>query len=291
MAVKMRKWSPRPPPRKFAVAVRQMRLDGLAEDGGGVAAEQKFVAIKIKWKGEPKFFPLMPPFQSRQKTEQSSQRIVQKNCGTVEWEDDSLFENTCCFSVGSPWEIAFNVLCGEKMDLKAKTAVIGRVSVNISEIACKIESSSVEEKLPLNLQIDGISRDATLTVLFNFVEIRDVQDSTAINRTKSIDVKHSSTDECKDNAKARRRSLSLEEVCLDESDASEGKDTAAQTQSRVPATVLESDKKPSDRWFSWKSRRFSFKRAKTKEEKPEIESKIESANLSSIDSFNDQALQ
>ncbi|KAH6826329.1 hypothetical protein C2S53_017678, partial [Perilla frutescens var. hirtella] len=291
MAVKMRKWSPRPPPRKFAVAVRQMRLDGLAEDGGGAAAEQKFVAIKIKWKGEPKFFPLMPPFQSRQKTEQSSQRIVQKNCGTVEWGDDSLFENTCCFSVGSPWEIAFNVLCAEKMDSKAKTAVIGRVSVNISEIACKIESSSVEEKLPLNLQIDGVSRDATLTVLFNFVEIRDVQDSTAINRTKSIDVKHSSTDECKDNAKARRRSLSLEEVCLDESDASEGKDTAAQTQSRVSATMLESDKKPSDRWFSWKSRRFSFKRAKTKEEKPEIESKIESANLSSIDSFNDQALQ
>lgn len=50
------------------------------------------------------------------------------------------------------------------MDWKAKTAVIGRVSINISEIVCKIESSSVEERLPLNLHIDGIARDATLTV-------------------------------------------------------------------------------------------------------------------------------
>lgn len=50
---------------------------------------------------------------------------------------------------------------GEKMDSKAKTAVIGRVSISISEIVC---SSSVEQRLPLSLHIDGIARDATLTV-------------------------------------------------------------------------------------------------------------------------------
>lgn len=50
------------------------------------------------------------------------------------------------------------------MDSKAKTGVIGRVSINISEIVSKMESSSVEEKIPLNVHLDGISREATLTV-------------------------------------------------------------------------------------------------------------------------------
>lgn len=110
-------------------------------------------------------------------------------------------------------------------------------------------------------------------MLFNFVEIREAQDFAAPNRTKSVDAKVLFGDECKDNVKARRRSLSLEEVCLDELDessASEGKDTVARTKPRAPAAVLEPDKK--DRWFSWKSKGFSFKRAKTKEEKSELRS-------------------
>lgn len=296
--MKMRKWSPWQPARKFAVAVRLMRLELSAEDDGG-GGDDKLVAIKIKWKGEPKFFPLMPPFQPRLKIEQSSQRIMKKNLGIVEWDEESRFENTCCFSVVSdkkfgPWEIGFNVLCGEKMDWKAKTAVIGRVSINISEIVCKIESSSVEERLPLNLNIDGIARDATLTVLFNFVEIREAQDSAGPNRTKSVDAKVLFGDECKDNVKARRRSLSLEEVCLDELDESsapEAKDTVARTKPRAPAAVLEPDKK--DRWFSWKSKGFSFKRAKTKEEKSELKSENcgDNSRVQPTNLFNDVVLK
>ncbi|XP_057799943.1 uncharacterized protein LOC131015544 [Salvia miltiorrhiza] len=303
MAVKMRKWSPWPPARKFAVAVRLMRLEVLAEDDGGGGGDdedggsgeaQKFVAIKIKWKGEPKLFPLMPPFQPRKKIEQSSHKIMTKNCGIVEWDEDLWFENTCCFSVVSdkkfgPWEIAFNVICGEKVDSKAKMSTIGGVSINISEVIWKMESSSIEEKLHLNLQIDGIARDANLTVMFNFVEIRESQDSSAISRTKSIDVKYLHAHERKDNVRARRRSLSLEEVCLDEPDTAHAK-------SRGPVVGLEPDKK--DRWFTWKSRRFSFKRAKTKEDKLEVkvdnrndEARIQSPNVSSIDSFNDCSLQ
>lgn len=59
---------------------------------------------------------------------------------------------------------------GEKMDSKAKTAVIGRVSISISEIVCKSESCSVEQRLPLSLHIDGIARDATLTVSSSYNE-------------------------------------------------------------------------------------------------------------------------
>ncbi|KAL1552268.1 hypothetical protein AAHA92_13086 [Salvia divinorum] len=275
MAVKMRKWSPWPPARKFAVAMRLMRLEVMAEDGGGddedggdVAAAQKFVAIKIKWKGEPKFLPLMPPFQSRKKVERSSNRGMRKDGGIVEWDEDSWFENTCCFSIASdkkfgPWEVAFSVVCGEKADSKAKTAEIGGVSINITEIVSKMESSSIEEKLHLNLHIDGIAREAALTMVFKCVEIRESHNSAAPSRSKSIEVKHSSVDESRD--KSRRRSLSLEEACLDEPGVSE---------SRAP----EPDKK--DRWFSWKSRRFSFKRAKTKEE-----TRVQSASLSSTNSL------
>lgn len=123
--------------------------------------------------------------------------------------------------------------------------------------------------------------------MFNFVEIRESQDSATTNPTKSVDIKHSFIDECKDNVKARRRSLSLEEVCLDDSDESK---------SRVSTTAPESDRK--DRWFAWKSRRFSFKRAKTKEEKVEncgdeskIEGRVPSVNKPSGDSFNECSLQ
>ncbi|KAK6140697.1 hypothetical protein DH2020_025561 [Rehmannia glutinosa] len=322
MAVKMRKWSPWPPAaaagtRKFQVAVKPIKLDGFLEDGGGGDDDdsemtQKLVAIKIKWKGEPKLFPLMAPFQSRQKKELSSQKILKKGLGIIQWDEDQWFENTCSFSVVSnhddqkfgAWEIGFNVLYWEKMDSKAKMAVIGRVSINLSEIAWKMDKSSVEQKLPLSLQIDGITREATLTVLFNFVEMRDSQDSAAITRggsTKCSEVKTLST---KENVKARRRSLSQEEVSLDESDESSTFDAkdAAQTSSSINSrSPGVSDKK--EGWFSWKSRRFSFKRAKTKEEKFDEkaescsnENKIDADDIQcavspSVDSFSNGASQ
>ncbi|KAK4419912.1 hypothetical protein Salat_2404100 [Sesamum alatum] len=323
MAVKIRKWSPWPPastPRKFQVAVKPIKLEGLLQesgdgdgdgDGGGRDDEtQKFVAIKIKWKGEPKFLPLMPPFQSRPKREVSSERIVNKGSGrTLDWEEDKWFENTCCFSVVSNhhdpkfgvWLVTFSVVCRETMgsNSKAKMAVIGRVSINISEIAWNMDSNStLERKLPLSLQIDGVSREATLTVLFNFVEIREHQDSAAIAPTKSILVKGSSV---RENVKARRRSLSQEEVMnLDESDESGSfTPTSLSNKSRgpSPSVVLDPDKK--EGWFSWKSRHFSFKRAKTKEEKLDesciVENKIDPdlqcSTSSSVDPFNDGTKQ
>lgn len=106
-----------------------------------------------------------------------------------------------------------------------------------------------------------------LQVLFNFVEIRESPESKTITRTKSAQVKDLSLNETKENGKARRRSLSLS---LDESDESttfEPKDAAAQTSHQTNS--LDSGKK--EGWFSWKSPRFSFKRAKTKDEKTDDE--------------------
>ncbi|KAK4388656.1 hypothetical protein Sango_2202600 [Sesamum angolense] len=309
MTVRIRKWSPWPPastPRKFQAAVKPIKLEGLLEDGGPDTTH-KFVAIKIKWKGEPKFLPLMPPFQSRPKKDVSSERILNK---TVEWEEDKWFENTCCFSLVSNhhdpkfgvWQLTFDVVYRETIGSKDKMVVIGRVSINISEIAWNMGSNStVEQKLPLSLQIDGLSREATLTVLFNFVEIREHQDSAAMARTKSSQVKGLS---CRENVKARRRSLSQEEVCLDESDESGSFPlTSLSNKLRAPSvsgTVPDLDKK--EGWFSWKSRRFSFKRAKTKEEKLDektegcsTENKIDAdpqcSTSSSVDPFNDGAKQ
>lgn len=124
MVVKMRKWSPWPPSsaaatRKFQVAVKQMKLDGLTFQDDDDS--QKFVAIKIKWTGEPKLFPLITPFKSRPKKQVSTQKMLTQGGAIIQWGDDELFENTCCFSVVSnhhhhdhpkfgAWEIAFNVL-------------------------------------------------------------------------------------------------------------------------------------------------------------------------------------
>ncbi|KAL8501821.1 hypothetical protein ACS0TY_021074 [Phlomoides rotata] len=307
MAVKMRKWSPwtaaaAATTRKFQVAAKPLKLEGLPEEAGDgeTPMAEKLMAIKIKWKGEPKFFPLIAPFQSKPKKELSNFQKVPKNgSGIIQWDDDQWFQNTCCFSVVSNhddskfgvWEISFNVLYG---DSKAKMTVVGRVSMNISEIAWKMEKSSVEEKLHLSLLIDGFPRDVTLTVLLNFVEVREAHDSVATTRLDA--------NEFKKNVKARRRSPSLEEVSLDDSDELNLSDTkdaqiSLSTRSRSPGRVLDSDKK--ETWFWWTSRRLSIKRAKTKEEKPESSS-IDDAKVDadqrptespSTDSFSNRAIQ
>lgn len=127
MAVKMKKWSPwtaaaAAATRKFQVAVKPMKIEGLPEEDGGDGESpmsEKFMAIGIKWKGEPKFFPLMAPFQSKPKKEFSNfQKVLKNGRGIIQWDDDQWFENTCCFSVGSnhhdsklgAWEISFNVV-------------------------------------------------------------------------------------------------------------------------------------------------------------------------------------
>ncbi|KAL3844041.1 hypothetical protein ACJIZ3_001444 [Penstemon smallii] len=302
MVVKMKKWSPWPPEsaatRKFKVSVKPiLKLQGFTEEEDNDDDDRpKVLAIKIKWKGEPKFFQLY----SKYKKDLSSEIVLKKGKKIIQWDADDWFENICSFSPVSNhdhksgvWEIAFNVLYGEKMDSKVnKMGVIGRASMNIAEIVRKMENSSVDQKLPLSLQIDGVATEATLTVLLNFVEIKEPQDTTATTRggssTKALD--------CNENANGRRRALSQEEVSLDESDDSttfDAKDAAQMslfTKSRtfaVSRTLLNSDKIKEGGWFSWKNRGFSFKRAKTKEEK--FDEKTETCtNVNRIDELENQ---
>lgn len=125
-------------------------------------------------------------------------------------------------------------------------------------------------------------------MLLNFVEARD-----------SVAITGLEANEYKKNVKSRRRSLSLEEVSLDDSgelNSFQTKDAAGMrlsTRSRSPGAVLDSDKK--ETWFSWTSRRLSIKRAKTKEEKPESscidDVKVQLTESPSTDSFSNRALQ
>lgn len=123
-----------------------------------------------------------------------------------------------------------------------------------------------------------------LQVLFNFVEIRNDQGLMPVPRCSStacIQVKGSTDGEHKRNAKARQRSLSLEEQSLDELGQIEAKDIASSSFSsksiRMPAVSGEAqDSRKKEGWFSWSSRHFSFKRAKNKEEN--LDEKVESCS-------------
>lgn len=56
------------------------------------------------------------------------------------------------------------------MGSKAKTAVVlGSVSVDIAEIAWKLEKSCVERKIPVIFKIEEVDKEAFLTVIANLL--------------------------------------------------------------------------------------------------------------------------
>lgn len=54
---------------------------------------------------------------------------------------------------------------GEGRELKAKSVVLGKVSLNLAELASKMETD-IQTKLPISLQVAGIAMEATLSVSF-----------------------------------------------------------------------------------------------------------------------------
>ncbi|XP_075103029.1 uncharacterized protein LOC107831461 isoform X2 [Nicotiana tabacum] len=163
--------------KKFQVKIRTLKLELGVDDNieafDGVNQEPKKVkmmAIKMKWKGEPKFG--LVPFHYKQKKDITSRRIVKKlgqAANSIEWDNDGdEFENICCFTEVSgcyqslkysPWDVSFNVLYSS--NLEAKMVVIGKMVVNVAEMASKMVSE-VEEKLPITLNIGRVSVSATL---------------------------------------------------------------------------------------------------------------------------------
>ncbi|XP_073158270.1 uncharacterized protein [Henckelia pumila] len=273
----MRRWLPRAAERKFLVAVKPTKLEGFpADDSRPETTHQKFACVRIKWRGEPvKFLPLIQRGSTRKK-EFSSEEIWKKGHQIIVWDDDKWFENTCSFSVFrnhiyqgfGPWEIVLDILKVEKVGSKAKTAaVVGRVSVDIAEIAWKLEESCVERKVPVIFKIEGVDKEAFLTVLFRFAEIRKPQELSTVVSGRSIKSSKVGSEEVSTGGRIRRRKPSEEEV-IDLGEPDEWTTfLAAEATSRsntIPRIQQDSYKKQG--WFSWNNRGLlSFKRAKTED--------------------------
>ncbi|KAK9279938.1 hypothetical protein L1049_013622 [Liquidambar formosana] len=182
----MMKWSPWPPvvaTKKFLVKVKPLKLEGLKETVGKEetgSKKEKVTAIEMRWKG-PK--PGLVPFHLSSKRQRnfSSERFVRRG-ESIKWDGDDEFESVCSFSIVPKddsfdrWDASFRVLYGENAESRSKLAVVGKISLNLAELAWKMEPR-IERKLPITLQVSGVAIEASLTVSVSFVEIRSSQDS------------------------------------------------------------------------------------------------------------------
>nr|XP_043611015.1 uncharacterized protein LOC122582657 [Erigeron canadensis] len=281
MVAKMKKWSPwqhnnnnnnpqqSATSKKYRVKVERIKLEGLFEYGGG----EKVMGIEVKWKGgggdQKKRHH--QGFGFRKKAGGSSgertwfKEIVVKKGEVVVWEeeDDINLENVCQFLNGDgfnddqhyklfPWILKFKFTYGEHN--KGKMAEIGKVSLNLAEFTSKIESPVIEKKLPVDLQIAGLTTQATVSVLLSFVEIRDsgelVPELTLADDFKAV---------------TEKKKLSLEEVFLSDSDNSVtfDSDESSESQSSSSVTVQAGPDKKAG-LFDWKRPRLNLKLKKPK---------------------------
>ncbi|KAJ9559332.1 hypothetical protein OSB04_013946 [Centaurea solstitialis] len=280
MVVKMKKWSPwhhHPPPpppppppqppatgsRKFKVKVERLKVEGFEHGGGG---GEKVMGVELRWKGERRRHGLAAVGFHRRRWKvvegRCKERVVRKG-EVIVWEEDEDLENVCWFSGDEeassngykfvPWIVTFKFTYGEYN--KGKMAVIGKVSLNVAEF----DSPVIEKKLPVDLEIAGLTTPATVSVLLSYVELRDSGE--LIQPTQSEDV---------NEVVQGKKKLSLEEVSLSDSDNSVTFDSDSTTESRVVTDQSSSsdavldDKKAG--FFDWKRRRLNRKQAKTKAE-------------------------
>lgn len=138
MVAKMMKWSPWPAmvTRKYKVKVKPVKLEwsecvadeGIVDDDDDDDRNQKVMAIKVKWKGEPKFglvpFSLAPKQRRHFLTEKMVKKLADGRGAITEWgekDEEDEFENVCSFSIVStsdedgrekfgPWDVSFSVL-------------------------------------------------------------------------------------------------------------------------------------------------------------------------------------
>lgn len=131
---------------------------------------------------------------------------------------------------------------------------IGKVSLNLAEFASKTESSVIEKKLPVDLEIAGLTTQATVSVLLSFVEIRDSGELVT---------------EATQSEGAEKKQLSLEEGSLSDSDNSVTFDSDGSTESRVAtqpssSVAIQPEMNKRHGFFDWKRRRLNLKPTKRK---------------------------
>ncbi|CAN6906156.1 hypothetical protein HID58_082875 [Brassica napus] len=159
--------------RKLHVSVKPVRLHGLPVVlGGETAAKNVFAMVELKWKGPVSGFGLglVPFYRSNRPVNHTTSKPIALGASHVEWEDE--FERVCC--IVGPWNLSFTVFHGETIDAKNKKAIVGKASLDLAELATKLESA-VERKLPIRSK-GLLWKEATLVVNVTFSEVRNEPD-------------------------------------------------------------------------------------------------------------------
>ncbi|KAM7257921.1 hypothetical protein ACFE04_013662 [Oxalis oulophora] len=144
-----------------------------------VDEDRKSMQVKIKWIGDHNSSLIKLPYKKTCYTSKSVLASSNNNNSYdyfVQWDDE--FEKVCDFSIGKDgcfrsWDVSFDVFYGGGLDS------IGRVLMNLAELLdSRIGDSSimVERKLPIFVQIGGVSCEASLLVQVNFMEVRSSSD-------------------------------------------------------------------------------------------------------------------
>ncbi|KAF8400628.1 hypothetical protein HHK36_013927 [Tetracentron sinense] len=186
VVINMMKWSPWPPvppARKFQVKVRLMKLEGFDgyEEEEEEEGEKKVVVVEMKWK-DSKMGLVKSGRTSKRQRISSGERIVRRG-ETIEFDDE--FESVCSFSIlqkdnsFNPLDVSFDLLYGPSTKPRNKFTVMGRVSLNIADLASEMEPR-LERKLPIGLQVGDVASEANLFVSISLVEIRSSQDSAGV---------------------------------------------------------------------------------------------------------------
>lgn len=150
------------------------------------SSQDKFMVLAMKLK-RPCNSGL---FSFHRKYQKFSSQVILTRAESIEWHQE--FDAVCSLSVSQkdhslrPRHVSFSILHGEGRELKAKSVVLGKVSLNLAELASKMETD-IQTKLPISLQVAGVAMEATLSVSVSFMELRNAQDSTQLgqNPTKS----------------------------------------------------------------------------------------------------------
>ncbi|EOA26849.1 hypothetical protein CARUB_v10022942mg [Capsella rubella] len=161
--------------RKLHVTVKPVRLDGLPSivHGDETAVKNLSTMVEVKWKGPVSGFGLglVPFYRSNRPVNYTRAKPIASGVSHVEWEEE--FERVCC--IVGPWNLSFNVFYGETMEAKSKKSLVGKASLDLSELASKLEST-VERKLLIRSKGSVLSKEATLVVNVTFSEVRTEPD-------------------------------------------------------------------------------------------------------------------
>ncbi|KAI3442159.1 uncharacterized protein J3R85_001477 [Psidium guajava] len=286
----MGKWSPWQPEetKKLHVKFRHLRLEGFSASAERTEGEidaarkkektknKKAILLELKWRGPKQGLVQFPGTAKRQK-HVTTQRLLSEDA-VFEWDEGELIEGTCSFgsSFAAAWEVSFKVLYGDCAESKPRLVVIGKVSLNLAEMASKMESA-VEKKLPVALHVAGDTSEATLMVSVGFSEVRSSSDSALAQVVQSQNSTARSEREDgffkRMNAVMKRQKKSQEARPSSPSDSDESPpgrnsaDSAAASDGREPSPGTEpgsssatsSEPVKQSGLFSWKRRRLSFK--------------------------------